>query len=215
VHEVETLLLQPLPKPIPCEWYNQMDLSSLDESVKDEINNILCASKNGSNIHDWAGATLKVVTGISANPFGVDRGEFSLSGDVQTFIKDVFVQYAKFHEFTVNYDNNKSCPVLSTTKSSNTTSTRITQTRRDGIGYINDVPFFIEEDKELIGKQSEAEKQLSENTGLMLPQFYHRVPFVVACTVTGPIMKFFCLFRKGNCLYQSHLNLSPNHSSNN
>lgn len=201
MYEVGQILRQQLPKPIPCDWYDDVDLKGFSQPIKDEINTIICSAENSH--HDWGPAVVDAIRGLSENPIGVDKGEGALSGVVQSFIKKVFVNYANNHGFSVRYDTNTACTVLSTTKSTNTATTRATQTRRDGIGYINDVPFFIQEDKKCVEKKSEAEKQLGENTGMMLSQFYDQVPFVVACSVAGPIMTFYCYKRIGNYRYQS------------
>lgn len=191
VYQVEQLLLQALPTPIPSSSYS--NIICLNQSDIDETNKIVCPLKKGeSGFHALYMGIALAINGLSINSIGLDRDEGSVSDIVNTFFKYVLEGYASHFKLNVHFDYNKSCSVLTTCRS--------VQTRRDGICYIYDVPFFIEEIKENIEDESDAKKQLDENTGMMSAQFYGEVPFVVSCSVAGPIVKLLGYFRKGKKL---------------
>lgn len=158
------------------------------------MNTIVC--DGDSDMHLWDIALRYAIRGIYTIE---SKGEGSVSDTVNSFIKEIFAGYAIFHELNVCFTNIKSCSVLTTTEysSSGDKTQHTVQTRRDDIYYMDDVPFFIEEIKEYEKDESKVKIQLEENTGLMSPQFYGNVPFVVACSVAGSWATLYGYFRKG------------------
>lgn len=139
---------------------------------------------------------------------GKNNGEGSVSNVVNTFISEVFDNYAFQHGIEVSYDEDLVCSLPTTTKNDNSQEEQDYQTRRDSIYYINNVPFFIEEVKNYALDQTLANKQLKDNVGAMSEQFYGKVPFVIACSVGGHIVKILCYLRKGNSISASFKNLN-------